>query len=129
MATLPSGGRHDTVYPAAPDGTQQTTFIGSKDIRSVIQDGLQACPAQKYALLGYSQGATVTNEVLQAFSPSSSEGQALKAVVLVGNPYHLPNKTGNVDETCGSSTAGASGILLSTANYTIPDSWYATGKV
>lgn len=129
MATIPNGGRHDTIYPAAPDGTQKTTFIGSKDIEKVIQDGLQACPAQKYALLGYSQGATVTNEALQFFSPSSPAGQAIRAVVLVGNPYHLPNKQGNVDENCGTTTAGASGVLLPTASYTIPDSWYDTGKV
>ncbi|KAK4498754.1 hypothetical protein PRZ48_009264 [Zasmidium cellare] len=129
LATLANGVRYDTVYPAAPDLTQQTTFIGSSDIENEIQQGLQACPEQKYALLGYSQGATVTNEVLQAFAPTSPQGQSIKAIVLVGNPYHLPNKPGNVDEDCGSSTAGASGVLLPTANYTIPDAWYATGKV
>ena len=56
LATLPNGVRYDTVYPAAPDLTQQTTFIGSSDIENEIQQGLQACPEQKYALLGYSQG-------------------------------------------------------------------------
>ncbi|KAF2164206.1 carbohydrate esterase family 5 protein [Zasmidium cellare ATCC 36951] len=129
LAALPNGVRYDTVYPAAPDLTQQTTFIGSSDIGNEIQQGLQSCPEQRYALLGYSQGATVTNEVLQAFSPTSAQGQSIEAIVLVGNPYHRPNKAGNVDEDCGTSTAGASGVLLPTANYTIPDAWYATGKV
>lgn len=56
LATLPNGARYDTVYPAAPDVTQQTTLIGSSDIENVIQQGLQTCPQQQYALLGYSQG-------------------------------------------------------------------------
>lgn len=56
LATLPDGARYDTVYPAAPDVTQQTTLIGSSDIENVIQQGLQTCPQQQYALLGYSQG-------------------------------------------------------------------------
>lgn len=129
MTALPNGGRHDTLYPAAPDLTQQTTFIGSTDIERLIQNGLKNCPEQKYALLGYSQGATVTNQVLQKFAPSSTEGQAIKAVVLVGNPYHVPDAQGNKDEKCGTKTAGANGILNPIADYRIPGAWYQTGKV
>lgn len=62
LATLPNGARYDTVYPAAPDITQETTFIGSMDIENVIQQGLQSCPQQKYALLGYSQGKNIPRE-------------------------------------------------------------------
>lgn len=129
MDALPNGARHDTVYPAGPDLTQITTFIGSTDIETLIQHGLTDCPSQKYALLGYSQGATVTNQVLQKFTPFSAEGQAIKAVVLVGNPYHVPNQQGNKDEKCGTSTAGANGVLNPIADFRIPASWYQTGKV
>ena len=129
LAAKPGGAIHNVVYPAGPDLTQQTTSIGSDDIARVIQSGLSTCPQQTYVLLGYSQGATVVNRALQRFPPESKEGQAIKAVVQIGNPYHLPNRMGNVDDVCGSSTAGASGALLPTANYTIPQSWYQSVRV
>lgn len=130
LSALPNGTRYDTVYPATADITQETTFTGSVDIERFINSGLVSCPAQKYALLGYSQGATVTNEVLHNFTVSSPQGQAIKAVVNIGNPYHLPNKTGNADDKCGSTTDGATGALVGQGTqYEIPDSWYATSKV
>ena len=98
-------------------------------IIALIEQGITACPAQEYALLGYSQGATVTNQVLQHFAPSSAGASKIQAVVSIGNPYHLSNREGNRDEECGSSTAGASGILLGTEPYEIPEAWYDTGKV
>jgi hypothetical protein len=129
LHSVPGGASYNTSYPAAPDLTQYTTLVGSKDIISLIEKGTISCPAQEYALLGYSQGATVTNEVLQHFAPFSLEGEKIKGVVLIGNPYHLPNKLGNVDEKCGFSTVGASGIGLGSEPYEIPDEWYASGKV
>lgn len=128
LITLPGGTRHDTFYPAAPDATQFTTLIGKNDIERFINSSLAACPTQTFALLGYSQGATVTNEVLRDFAPTSLQGSAIRAVVQIGNPYHLPYKQGNVDENGGSSTAGATGSLAS-LGITIPDAWYATGRV
>jgi pimeloyl-ACP methyl ester carboxylesterase len=129
LHSVPGGVSYNTRYLAAPDPTQYTTLAGSDDIISLIEQGTAACPAQEYALLGYSQGATVTNEVLQHFAPWSPEGQKIKGVVLIGNPYHLPNREGNVDEQCGFSTAGASGLGLGSEPYEIPDEWYASGKV
>lgn len=126
---VPGGNSYNTRYLAAPDATQYSTLIGSKDIIELIEEGTKNCPAQEYALLGYSQGATVTNQVLQHFATSSPEGQMIKGVVLIGNPYHLSNKEGNKDENCGESTACASGILIGSQPYEIPDDWYATGKV
>ena len=127
LHSVPGGVSYNTSYPA--DLTQHTTQVGSEDIISLIEAGINNCPEQKYALLGYSQGATVTDEVLQHFAPWSPEGQKIKGVVLIGNPYHLPNKLGNVDEKCGFSTVGASGIGLGSEPYEIPDEWYASGKV
>ena len=129
LRSVPGGNSYNTRYLAAPDATQYSTLIGSKDIIELIEEGTKNCPAQEYALLGYSQGATVTNQVLQHFATSSQEGQRIKSIVLIGNPYHLSNRQGNRDETCGSSTAGASGILLGSAPYEIPEDWYATRKV
>ncbi|KAI7191973.1 hypothetical protein KC343_g11628 [Hortaea werneckii] len=73
-------------------------------------------------------GATVTNEVLQKYEPTSVEGQAIEAVLLIGNPYHQPLKQGNRDEDCSNSTAGATGALAG-LGLDIPDAWYETGKV
>jgi pimeloyl-ACP methyl ester carboxylesterase len=123
------GTSYDTRYLAAPDATQLTTLVGSRDIIELIKEGTQSCPDQKYVLLGYSQGATVTNQVLQHFDTKSNEGDNIKGVVLIGNPYHQPNEVGNLDEDCGSTTAGAMGILNRIADYTIPDTWYTTGKI
>lgn len=129
LSSVPGGVSYNTRYLAAPDATQYSTLIGSQDIIELIEEGAKNCPAQEYALLGYSQGATVTNQVLQHFAPTSPEGLKIKSAVLIGNPYHLSNKEGNKDEDCGSSTAGARGILIGTQPYEIPDAWYATGKV
>ncbi|KAI6862974.1 hypothetical protein KC323_g5241 [Hortaea werneckii] len=109
--SVPNVGVHDTIYPAAPDVTQLTTLVGAYDIEQTIQ-----------------QGATVTNEVLQKYEPTSVEGQAIEAVLLIGNPYHQPLKQGNRDEDCGNSTAGATGALVG-LGLDIPDAWYETGKV
>jgi hypothetical protein len=120
LAAVPGGSVYDTRYPAAPDATQLIKFINN---------GIASCPEQIYALFGYSQGATVTNLVLQNFTTASVQGQLIKSIVNIGNPYHLPNREGNADENCGTSTAGATGILNPVADYGIPDSWYATGKI
>ena len=129
LAAVPAGSVYDTRYLAAPDATQLTVKIGSDDVIRFIIDGLASCPEQEYALFGYSQGATVTNQVLQNFTTTSPQGQQIKSIVNIGNPYHLPNKQGNADENCGASTAGATGILNPIEDYGIPDAWYATGKV
>lgn len=60
-----------------------------------IRRGLQACPNQKYALLGYSQGATVVLEALGKLDHETTK--SINAGVLVGNPYRTPGRTSNVD--------------------------------
>ncbi|KAI6809259.1 hypothetical protein KC364_g8817 [Hortaea werneckii] len=122
--SVPNVGVHDTIYPAAPDVTQLTTLVGAYDIEQTIQQGLKDCPNQLYSLLG----ATVTNQVLQKYEPTSVEGQAIEAVLLIGNPYHQPLKQSNRDEDCGNSTAGVTGALVG-LGLDIPDAWYETGKV
>lgn len=129
MAKLPGGARHDAVYPATFDITQITTFEGSNDIENIIRSGHKECPEQKYALLGYSQGAAVTNHVLEKFSPSSPEGESIQAVVLIGNPYYIPHKQSDMDENCRPRTSNGRGILNVVFGYRIPDLWYETGKV
>lgn len=110
LATVPNGVEYDVVYPAAADVTQQSTFIGSRDIERYVNDGLKACPQQKYALLGYSQGATVTLEAFQNLTGSAAD--VIKAVVLIGNPYQVKNQAVTVDQFGGGLTRSNDGILL-----------------
>ena len=65
LAAVPGGSVYDTRYLAAPDVTQLTAKVGSDDVIQFINNGLASCPQQLYTLFGYSQGATVTNQVLQ----------------------------------------------------------------
>lgn len=111
LATVPGGIEYDVVYPAAGDITQKSTYIGSDDILRYISEGMAACPDQKYALLGYSQGATVVLEAIKAITGTDKE-DLVKAVVFDGNPYQVKNQKSTVDENGGSSTRGNDGILL-----------------
>lgn len=111
LASVPGGVEYDVVYPAAGDPTQQTTYIGSRDILRYISEGMAACPDQKYALLGYSQGATVVLEAIKNITGTAME-PLLKAVVFDGNPYQVKNQKSTVDENGGSKTRGNDGILL-----------------
>ena len=114
LASVPGGVEYDVVYPAAPDLTQQTTFIGSRDIERYVNEGLQACPGQKYALMGYSQGATVVLGAYQNLQKSAAADH-IKAVVLIGNPYQVSHQQSTVDENGGSFTRPFDGILLPAA--------------
>jgi len=129
LATVPNGTLYDVVYPASPDLTQLTTLMGSTDINHFFTRNLAHCPDQKYSLLGYSQGATVVNEALQKIDSSNTTiFNAIQSIVLIGNPYHLKDKRGNVDQFGGNSTAPFDGILY-LMGITIPDMWYRSGKV
>ncbi|KAF2853925.1 carbohydrate esterase family 5 protein [Plenodomus tracheiphilus IPT5] len=81
------------VYPA---GFAQNTTSGVQNTVDLINYGLKDCPGQKYFLFGYSQGATV---VLEAIKELGDEAVAsVESVVLVGNPYRIPGRRGNVDD-------------------------------
>ena len=118
LDAVPGGLEYEVAYPAAPDITQQTTLIGAHDIENYVKDGLKSCPMQTYALLGYSQGATVVLQALHEMS-GTPQGDAVKAVVLIGNPYQTKDQPSTVDENGDSSTRANEGILLPLAG-TLP---------
>ncbi|RYP31425.1 hypothetical protein DL767_005782 [Monosporascus sp. MG133] len=92
LEKLPGGVSLPVEYPA---GVDQNTASGEKFVIDTINQGLCDCPAQKYALFGYSQGATL---MLRVLSQLSSEAiSAVSSVILVGNPYRLPGKLSNVN--------------------------------
>ncbi|KAL5314159.1 hypothetical protein ACEPPN_018583 [Leptodophora sp. 'Broadleaf-Isolate-01'] len=127
LSAVPGGIEYDTVYPAGDDTQSQ----GAADIINYINAGLIACSGQKYALLGYSQGATATAEALNHFNDTSSAGlQAIRAALVIGNPTRVPNQPANFDQNGGRATFGATGVLTTIPRYTkISPAWYATTKL
>ncbi|KAK2601861.1 hypothetical protein QQS21_004547 [Conoideocrella luteorostrata] len=110
LRSIQNGIEYDVVYPAAED--QQGTDIGAKDVLNFIQQGNQACPQQKYVLLGYSQGATVCLMALKQLA-SQPAADTIDAIALIGNPYQQKDKCYTLDQNGGPSTRGRDGVLTS----------------
>lgn len=110
LEAVPGGVEYDVRYPAISDPTQKTTFIGARDVEDYINNGYKNCPQQKYALLGYSQGATVVLEAIQKLSGTKA-GKQIKSTVLIGNPYQVRNDPTTVDQNGGDVTRPYDGIL------------------
>jgi len=127
LAAIPNGQEQDTVYPAAID---QDSASGTADIINRINTNVASCPNIKFALLGYSQGATATVEALkQLGSPTTSTNNHIKAVFLIGDPEHEPGKQSNVDQNGGNTTDNATGIEGHVAGAGIPAAWDSSGRV
>lgn len=122
LAKVPNGFEYDTVYPAGDD---QNTTLAVKDIITAIDDGLERCPHQVYVLLGYSQGATATLDTLNSNNLSAEARDAIKAVILVGNPYRKPNQDSNAG---GFGSDDAKGIGAANEK-SIPENFDDSGKV
>ncbi|KAL5444752.1 hypothetical protein PMIN07_003307 [Paraphaeosphaeria minitans] len=125
FAALPGGIEYDTVYPAAAN---QTAYLGANDVTRFLNNGLQECPRQRYAILGYSQGASATMLTLNNITDTSSAAyKAIKAVLVTGNPYHVPNASANVDENGGDVSKKYPGTLYNANNASsrgIPQTYY-----
>lgn len=122
LNAVPGGAEYDLVYPASWDFSSPGT--GITNLLSFISTAVASCPQQKYALLGYSQGAMVAGFALANITPGSPAYNAIKGVLLVGNPGHKPNRIQDFDETGGRATQSYTGAL-NWAGAGIPDSWYA----
>lgn len=122
LEQLSNGIEYDTVYPAGED---QNTTLAVQDIISTINDGLNSCPDQVYALLGYSQGATATLDTLNNDNLSQDARDVIKAVILVGNPYRIPGQESNAE---GFGSDDAEGIWAADPK-AISDDFDASGRV
>ncbi|CAD6893653.1 unnamed protein product [Tilletia controversa] len=128
LSTVPGGAEVDTVYPALYDG--DSPFLGEMTLRRNIKNALKACPNQKIAILGYSQGAYATSLALQHWNETSNPVfEATKAIVFLGNPVHTPGRDGNVDPSGGKATFRSQGKILSPLTPGLPESFYTSGKV
>ncbi|EMF13934.1 carbohydrate esterase family 5 protein [Sphaerulina musiva SO2202] len=110
LSQLPGGKVYNTNYRAALD---QISEYGTDDIISYIRTTLQSQPNECFILQGYSQGASATISALSSLSSSSEDGDgdAVKAVFLVGNPSRQPGLECNVDNFGEGSTRDSRGIL------------------
>lgn len=70
LAAVPNGVEYDVVYPAS--AAPNSEAIGGADAVRYINASRAACPNQKFALLGYSQAATIMLEALQAYQADNS---------------------------------------------------------
>lgn len=120
---LPNGMEYDTVYPAGDD---QNTTLAVQDMIKTIDNGLESCPDQVYALLGYSQGATAVLDTLNSDKLSDEARGVIDAVILIGNPYRLPTQESNVEGMGADDAVGEANIL---SHKPIPESFDKSGKV
>jgi pimeloyl-ACP methyl ester carboxylesterase len=110
LANQTGGLSQPIEYPAGP---AQNTSSGQAYLLNAINTGLDACPEQKYVLLGYSQGASLVLEASAKFSKGAIN--AIKAVILVGNPYRFPGKKSNVDAQAQPDLRGTIGLFTTSA--------------
>lgn len=116
-SAIPGIETYNTVYPA---DFSQTSSIGTDDIIARITSVLSTDPGHCFALEGYSQGAKSTVQALPSLTGAMFD--AIKAVFLIGNPYHKAGLACNVDIDGGESTLNVDGKSL-TADNAIPDNW------
>ncbi|CAD6885069.1 unnamed protein product [Tilletia controversa] len=127
LSSLPGGISVSNPYPAS--SAPNSPSDGAAWLRNYLKQGVAACPRQKYALLGWSQGASVTWIGIEDLKKGDPVYHAIKAIVVVGDPFHLPNTLGNVDEMGHALTAGAEGFMSGGFADSTITRWAATGKV
>jgi Cutinase len=90
VAKVKAGGAvHDVVYPATADfvnGPRQ----GAADILSFLAAQSKACPAEKFVLTGYSQGAMAVAVATQQMD-AATRGK-IAAIAVFGDPFFQPNQ-------------------------------------
>jgi hypothetical protein len=90
VAKVKAGGAvHDVVYPAAADfvnGPRQ----GAAEILSFLAAQTKACPAERFVLTGYSQGAMAVAVATQQMD-AATRGR-IAAITVFGDPFFQPDQ-------------------------------------
>ncbi|KAE9575006.1 Acetylxylan esterase 2 [Colletotrichum fructicola] len=98
QAQIPGSDITPVDYPAQLNPYQPSQKAGVDAMTKLVQDYAKQCPQTKMVLMGYSQGAHVTADVLCGTSESgfaATPAQAadvtdkISAVVLMGDPSHV----------------------------------------
>lgn len=128
LGNVSHGAEYDVVYPASDD-LDTSPGIGADDALAYIKNGSVACPKQKYALLGYSQGAWVQLLVLREISGTALE-PLVAAVVTTGNPFQIRGQPVTVDQNGMDASRNGTGAFRGvdlTLGYS--QHWVESGKV
>ncbi|TQN72028.1 Acetylxylan esterase 2 [Colletotrichum shisoi] len=109
MRAFPRSNYEDIVYPATDEEGSDGYSKGVQNSAKQINFFAEACPESQIVLMGYSQGALVLGDILagrgdnsvlrnltQPLVKSCGAGRQISAILLYGNPRHLPNQTYNV---------------------------------
>ncbi|KAF9465875.1 cutinase [Collybia nuda] len=78
--------RESVDYPAVLFPYDPSEQAGVTAMTALLARKTSACPNTKIVLMGYSQGAQVSGDVLQARAPGTNK---VVAVVLMGDPAHV----------------------------------------
>ncbi|KAJ7195931.1 hypothetical protein GGX14DRAFT_313427, partial [Mycena pura] len=99
LKAVAGGAELDTVYPAAislnPASPQATKFVSNARTGILLAHAADWPDCLKLMLTA---GAEATVDALKQIPLTSGAGQAIKAVLLVGDPEHQPGKQSNVDQ-------------------------------
>jgi cutinase len=77
---------------------------GARDVAERLASQEKACPNQVFALVGYSQGASVMNSAAKRI-PATTQKDKIKALVMFGDPsqhseHFTPTLTSKLYENC-----------------------------
>ncbi|KAL6705467.1 hypothetical protein ACN47E_006732 [Coniothyrium glycines] len=118
IQTALSGGKiYNTVYAAS---FSQNSAAGTTDIVNKIVSTLKNSPNECFILQGYSQGAQATVNAMSKLRGASFD--AVKGVVLIGNPAHKSGLACNVDNNGGTTTKNVNGMSVRSGGG-IPSNW------
>ncbi|PWN87230.1 A cutinase-like protein from cryptococcus Sp [Acaromyces ingoldii] len=113
MQQVTGGSRYDTVYPA---GYNQDSSQATTDIVNHVNANTNTC----YILEGYSQGAAATVNAMSKLTGAAFN--AVRGVILIGDPLHKAGLACNVDNNGGDTTKNVNGISAA-GSAGIPSNW------
>nr|OQO28070.1 hypothetical protein B0A51_06620 [Rachicladosporium sp. CCFEE 5018] len=104
-------------------GGSVNSASGTRDIVNRVTTILRSNPNACIILEGYSQGAAATVDAMSELTGASYD--AVKGVLLFGNPKHKSGLACNVDQNGGATTLNVNGISASRYSAGIPANWVA----
>ncbi|EPQ26811.1 uncharacterized protein PFL1_05789 [Pseudozyma flocculosa PF-1] len=116
-SAVPGGKLYNTMYAA---GFDQNSAQGTQDIVNNVTNTIRQNPNECFILQGYSQGAAATTNALAKITGAGFD--AVKGVVMVGNPLHRKGLACNVDDKGGTSTMNVQGMMAMMGGG-VPQNW------
>ncbi|KAI0457827.1 catalytic core domain of acetyl xylan esterase [Xylaria acuta] len=112
--SYPAASAESIIYPAAGGNVYGASVAaGVRAVAAQTNSYLQKCPNTTLVMVGYSQGAQIVDDAfcggpdgfsLNTTRESVSAGvsRMVAAIILMGNPRHVPGRVGNI----GNATVG-----------------------